>query len=89
MTEGEGWLFLTWYVPRKACASVKSARESSLAVKGARIFNLLPAWIRTLNDVSIDQPTCPGRQRAAASNSLLDQLQLIFKVQLFVVVNHC
>ena len=25
-----------------------------------------------------DQPTCPGRQRAAATNSLIDQLQLIF-----------
>ena len=80
-------------VPRKACASVRRARESSLAVKGARIYNLLPAWIRTLNDVSVerfkseldrflsgvpDQPTCPGRQRAAATNSHLDQLQLIF-----------
>ena len=80
-------------VPRNATSSVRKASESLLAVKGARIFNLLPAWIRTLNGVSVeqfkceldrflsgvpDQPTCPGRQRAAASNSLLDQLQLIF-----------
>ena len=80
-------------VTRDACATVRRARESSLGVKGARIFNLLPAWIRTLNGVSVsefkceldrflagvpDQPTCPGRQRAAATNSLLDQLQLIF-----------
>ena len=57
------------------------------------MFNLLPVWIRTLNGVSADkfksdldkflsvvpdQPTCPGRQRAALTNSLLDQLQHIF-----------
>ena len=42
-------------VPKKACASVRRARESSLAVKGARIYNLLPAWIRTLNDVSVER----------------------------------
>ena len=80
-------------VPRNTSASVRKSRESSLAVKGARIFNLLPVWIRTLNGVSVDsfksdldkflagvpdQPTCPGRQRAAATNSLIDQLQLIF-----------
>ena len=78
-------------VPRNSCASVRRARESSLGVKGATIFNLLPAWIRTLNGVSVekvkcelarflsgDQPTCPGRHRAAATNSLLDQLQSIF-----------
>ena len=80
-------------IPRKASPAVRRARESSLGVKGARIFNLLPVWIRTLNGVSVDkfkneldkflagvpdQPTCPGRQRAAATNSLLDQLQLIF-----------
>ena len=80
-------------VHRHAPAAVRQARESSLGVKGARIFNLLPVWIRTINGVSVDrfkceldrflsgvpdQPTVPGRQRAAATNSLLDQLQLIF-----------
>ena len=92
-SDRRGRMIVPHLVPRKACASVRKARESSLAVKGDRIFNLLPAWIRTLNGVSVDrfkseldrflsgvpdQPTCPGRQRAAASNSLLDQLQLIF-----------
>ena len=92
-SDRRGRMVVPHLVPRKSCASVRRARESSLSVKGARIFNLLPAWIRTLNGVSVekfkseldrflsgvpDQPTCPGRQRAAATNSLLDQLQLIF-----------
>ena len=51
--------------------SVRRARERSLAVRGARIFNLLPA--------SLQSETWPGRDlaRAAASNSLLDQLPLL------------
>ena len=80
-------------IHKQAHSSVRRAREASLSVKGARIFNLLPIWIRTLNGVSVDnfkseldkflagvpdQPTCAGRQRAATTNSLLDQLQLFF-----------
>ena len=80
-------------IHRQVHSSVRRAREASLGVKGARIFNLLPAWIRTIDNVSVDsfkceldkflsgvpdQPTCAGRQRAAITNSLLDQLQLIF-----------
>ena len=80
-------------VDRHAPAAVRRAREASLGVKGARIFNLLPVWIRTLNGVTVDQfktqldqfltgvpdqPTIPGRHRAATTNSLLDQLQFIF-----------
>ena len=34
---------------------VRRARDSSLGVKGARIFNLLPAWIRTRNGVSVSE----------------------------------
>ena len=56
-------------------------------------FNLLPVWIRTMDGFTVDmfksgldkflsgvpdQPTLPGRNRAAATNSLLDQLQLIY-----------
>ena len=70
-------------------ASVRKAREASLKVKGARLFNLLPKEIRNLSGVSIDsfksqldswltqipdQPTIPGRQRAALTNSLIDQV---------------
>ena len=78
---------------RQAPARVRNAREASLGVKGGKIFNLLPAWIRTIDGASVDrfkseldkflggvpdQPTVPGRGRAAATNSLIDQLQLIF-----------
>ena len=74
-------------------APVRRARKASLSVKGEQIFNILPVWIRTVNGVSVDkfkseldsflsrvpdQPTVPGRQRAEATNSLLDQIQLIF-----------
>ena len=72
-----------------APASVRKARESSLSVHGAQIFNLLPRDLRDTNTGSVDhfkarlddwlqsipdQPTIPGRQRAAASNSLIDQI---------------
>ena len=71
-----------------APAAVKKAKESSLQVKGAQLFNCIPMELRDtftgtaeqfkagldkwLADVP-DQPTIPGRQRAAATNSLLDQ----------------
>ena len=77
----------------QSAAAVKKARESSLQVKGARLFNLVPKDIRDMKAVTVDtfkagldawlatipdQPTIPGRQRAALTNSLIDQ----------VVVNH-
>ena len=77
----------------KSPTSVRRARESSLQVKGARLFNLVPRDLRDMTGVSVDsfksrldswlttipdQPTTPGRQRAALTNSLIDQ----------VVVNH-
>ena len=76
-----------------SAAAVKKARESSLQVKGARLFNLVPRDLRDMKAVTVDtfkvgldawlanipdQPTIPGRQRAALTNSLIDQ----------VVVNH-
>ena len=73
----------------QAPAAVRNARESSLSVKGAKLFNSIPrdlrdtatgtadqfkarldAWLSTIPD----QPTIPGRQRAAVTNSLLDQI---------------
>jgi hypothetical protein len=74
-----------------APASVRRAREASLSVKGAQLFNLLPRDIRDISTGSVDsfksrlddwlesmpdQPTVPGRQRAATTNSLIDQVQL-------------
>ena len=73
----------------QAPAAVKKAREASLSVKGARLFNLIPRDLRDTNTGTVDQfkfrldewlatvpdqPTIQGRQRAASTNSLLDQV---------------
>ena len=77
---------------RGAPAAVRRARERSLSVRGAKIFNLLPASLRNeegdfdlfKNHLDIflsgvpDQPTTPGLARAAATNSLLDQLPIFY-----------
>ena len=67
-------------VLRSSPAAVRKARECSLGVKGAKIFNILPASIRNLNSDHVDsfknnldeylsqvpdQPTVGGRTRAA------------------------
>ena len=64
----------------------------SLSVHGALLFNLLPKSLRNENsgdsllfknhlDIFLaripDQPTTPGLARAAASNSLVDQVPLV------------
>ena len=86
-----GWSAIPKSVPASAPACVKKARAASLAVKGAAIFNLIPrgmrdmasehqdrfkqnldAWLQEIPD----QPTIPGCQRAAESNSLLHQVPL-------------
>ena len=80
-------------VVRAAPASVRQAREKSLGVRGARMFNLLPDSIRNINTSHVDyfknhldvflasipdQPTVTGLGRAAESNSLLHQLPLFY-----------
>ena len=80
-------------VVRAAPAVVRQARERSLGVRGARMFNLLPDSIRNIDtdhvdffknhlDVFLssvpDQPTVIGQGRAAVSNSLLDQLPMFY-----------
>ena len=78
-------------VPNTAPTVVKNARASSLAVKGAQLFNLLPVHIRNsehgdipmfknhldlfLADIA-DEPTVPGLVRRAQSNSLLHQIPI-------------
>jgi hypothetical protein len=72
----------------QAPAAVRRAREASLSVHGAKLFNLLPRDIRDINTGTVDmfkgrldawlesipdQPTTAGRLRAATSNSLIDQ----------------
>ena len=72
----------------QAPAAVRKAKEASLPVHGARLFNLLPRHIRDISYGTVDQfkyqldswletipdqPTIPGLQRAAQTNSLMDQ----------------
>ena len=91
----EGGLFgrvaLPQGVVQLSPAMVRRARESSLGVKGAKMFNLLPPMLRNINAVDVDvfktaldnfltqipdQPTVAGLGRAAESNCLLHQLPL-------------
>ena len=84
-------------IPRKAPAKVRAAREKSLSVHGAHLFNLLPQSLRNENsrdfalfknhlDIFLsripDQPTTPGLGRAAMTNSLLDQVPLVPDLEL-------
>ena len=77
----------------KGCpAAIQNAYKGSLRIKGVELFNILPPELRNLNGVLVDtfkanldtwlgsvpdQPTIPGRQRAAATNSLLDQVSML------------
>ena len=86
-----GLLVLVPPVLSSSPASVRNARESSLQVKGARLFNLVPKEIRDLKtSVNVftksldewlasvpDEPTIQGRNRAANTNSLIDQIAMI------------
>ena len=71
--------------------AVRRAREASLAVRGAKLFNCIPIELRNMTVGTADQfkagldswlstipdePSVPGRQRAAMTNSLLDQTTL-------------
>ena len=72
-------------------AAVKRAKEASIRVKGAKLFNAIPQELRDMSGVKVDvfkagldtwlgtipdQPTIPTRQRAAATNSILDHVAL-------------
>ena len=87
-----GRLATPHYTGAKVPAMVRKAREASLASEGAKIFNLLPAYIRNINSDNVetfkneldsflrlvpDQPTIPGHPRAAETNSLLHQLPIL------------
>ena len=86
-----------WAVPEKLAgsrvpAAVLNAKANSLRIKGAQLFNLLPAVLRNASHGDIDmfkdnldhylsqvpdQPTIPGLVRAAVTNSLLHQIPMI------------
>ena len=80
-----------------APAAVRRANEASIRVKGARLFNLMPRDLRSMSDVTVDsfksaldlwlsgipdEPTTPGRKRAAPTNSLLDQVANVIATSL-------
>ena len=80
---------------KSAPTIVKNARERSLAVKGAQLFNLLPESLRGLNSQHVDlfknhldvflssipdQPTVTGLIRGAETNSLKHQLPLFYNL---------
>ena len=89
-----GWTAVPQPVNTSAPASVRRARESSLAVKGVALFNLCPRGLRDMASDHHerfkenldswlfeipDQPTIPGCQRAAISNSILDQVPMLMQ----------
>jgi hypothetical protein len=80
-------------VDKSSPSVVRRARENTLGIKGAQIFNLLPESVRVLNTEHVDlfknhldvflanipdEPTMTGLGRAAESNSLLHQLPLFY-----------
>ena len=90
-SERRGRLTIPNTIVRDAPAKVRQARERTLGVHGARLFNILPRQLINENSedfplfknrldifLSIvpDQPTTSGLSRAADSNSLLDQVPL-------------
>ena len=91
-----GWEAVPIPVKASAPLVVRRAREASLAHRGVALFNLLPRGLRDMAsdhqdrfksnlDVWLseipDQPTIPGRQRAAKSNSLADQVPMLWGQQ--------
>ena len=87
-----GRLIIPNQIVSSAPALVRRAREASLSVKGAKIFNLLPAYIRNIDSENVDtfkreldlflslvpdQPSIPGHPRVAETNSLLHQVPVV------------
>ena len=81
-------------IVRSSPCVVRQARESSLRVKGAKLFNVLPDCIRNINSDHVDlfkanldaflsevpdQPTVAGLTIAAEANSLLHQIPMLLQ----------
>ena len=78
-------------IVKNSSAQVKKARASSIGVRGARIFNMVPLELRNMNGENVetfkknldtvllnvlDLPTVSGLGRAAETSSLLHQSPL-------------
>ena len=76
-------------IPASTPTQVKKAIEASLAVKGSKLFNILPLEIRNISSDKVidfkraldhylttvpDEPTIDEQGRAAETNSLLHQI---------------
>ena len=81
-------------VVRAAPTIVRHARERTIGVRGAQMFNLLPEQLRSMNSDHVDifknhldvflsfipnLPTMTGLRRSADSNSLLHQLPQFYR----------
>ena len=92
--ERRGRLVIVPPICKHSPTSVSNAREASLKVRGAHLFNCIPRDLRDTNSGTIenfkfmlddwlttipDQPSIPSRQRAAATNSLLDKVPLVMR----------
>ena len=79
-SERRGRTVIPYQVYLRELAAVRRARESSLSVKGARIFNLLPVTVRKIDSHNVENfkseldtifssvsvlPTIPGHPRLA------------------------
>ena len=93
-SDRRGRLMVLAPLSNQAPTSVKNARESSLQVRGAKLFNAVPREIRDTSTGTTDmfklklddwlsrvpdQPTIPDRQRAASSNSIMEQAYYILQ----------
>ena len=91
-SDRRGRLAVPTSISSAAPSRVRGAREKSLSVHGAHLFNILPKSLRNENSADFplfknhldiflanipDQPTTPGLGRAVATNSLLDQVPLV------------
>ena len=88
-----GWEAVPCSIRAGAPLAVRRAREASLANRGVALFNLMPQGLRDmatdhqdrfksnldawLSEIP-DQPTVPGLQRAAQTNSLLHQVPMVW-----------
>ena len=91
-SDRRGRLAVPASIPRSAPSRVKGVKEESRSVHGVHLFNMMPKSLRNENsgdfplfknhlDIFLsripDQPTTPGLTRAAATNSLLDQVPMV------------
>ena len=99
--ERRGNLMILAPLKNSAPATVKKAREASLQVRGAKLFNLIPKELRDgfisvdkfkadLDDwlKSIpDEPTSAGRQRAAESNARIQTKPSLASCLVYIIIS--